>query len=191
LKFVRSTHGGQFNEAQRTVAWQIDRLAAGESKDVGVELVAIAKGGQDSVVTAAGPDGRSVRVKSRTYITGLAALSADLTGITGPTDVGDTVTLKIRVANRGNQTASGVKVQLGLSNQLSFVTSDGPAKPSTTGSTVSFPPFQAIGPQQEQTVTVVLRANAAGEARVKVQIDSDQLSRPLTRDDALVIVDGK
>ena len=188
LKFVKATNGGQFNQARRTVAWQIDQLAAGESKDVGVELTAIVKGTQSSRVTAVGPSGGAASVESQTdIVVGSAALSANLTGITGPTPVGETVTLQVRVANRGNEPASGVRVRLQLSEQLTFVTSDGPVKATAANGEVSFAPLQAIGPKKEQVLTIVLKAIRPGEARLKVQIDSDQLSRPLTRDDALVI----
>ena len=188
LKFVKATNGGQFNQARRTVAWQIDQLAAGESKDVGVELTAIAKGTQSSRVTAVGPSGGAANVESQTdVVVGSAALSANLTGITGPTPVGETVTLQVRVENRGNEPASGVKVKLQLSEQLTFVTSDGPVKATVANGEVSFAPLQAIGPQKAQTLTIVLKAIRPGEARLKLQIDSDQLSRPLTRDDALFI----
>ncbi|MBT4867234.1 MAG: DUF11 domain-containing protein [Planctomycetaceae bacterium] len=188
LQFVKATNGGQFNQAQRTVAWQIDQLAAGESQEVGVELAAITKGTQSSRVTAVGPSGGAASVESQTdVVVGSAALSANVTGITGPTPVGETVTLQVRVANRGNEPASGVKVRLQLSEQLTFVTSAGPVKATAANGEVSFAPLQAIGPQKEQTLTIVLKATRPGEARVKVQIDSDQLSRPLTRDDALFI----
>ena len=140
-------------------------------------------------MTATGPEGVEVRVESKTDVVGLAALSANLTGITGPLSVGKTVTLQVRVANRGNEPATGVKVQLELSDQLTFVTSDGPVKATASDGRVIFAPLKAIGPQEEQTLTIVLKAIRPGEARLKVQIDADQLSRPLTRDDALVIID--
>jgi uncharacterized repeat protein (TIGR01451 family) len=189
LKFVKATNGGQFNQVSRTIAWQIDTLAAGESQDVRVELTATSRGTQLSQVTATGPEGVEVRVESKTDVVGLAALSANLTGITGPLSVGKTVTLQVRVANRGNEPATGVKVQLELSDQLTFVTSDGPVKATASDGRVIFAPLKAIGPQEEQTLTIVLKAIRPGEARLKVQIDADQLSRPLTRDDALVIID--
>jgi uncharacterized repeat protein (TIGR01451 family) len=187
LKFVKATNGGQFNQVRRTIAWQIDKLAAGESKDVSVEVTATSRGTQSSQVTATGSDGVVVRVESKTDVVGLAALSANLTGITGPLSVGKTVTLQVRVANRGNEPATGIKVQLELSDQLTFVTSDGPVKATAGDGKVSFASLKTIGPQEEQTLTIVLKAIRPGEARLKVQIDADQLSRPITRDDALII----
>ena len=50
-------HGGQFNEGSRTIAWRIDRMAAGETCVVKSKLVPKATGTQTSTVRVPSPTG--------------------------------------------------------------------------------------------------------------------------------------
>lgn len=193
LEFISASDGGQYNAVQRTVAWRIDRmLVPTESHEVSLALSAKAIGVHSGMVTASGPGGRRAAIESRSKVVGLAALSANVDGLGGPVAVGESVSLKLSISNRGNAAAKGVRLRVELPDQLTLAGSEGPAKATVNGSEISFEPLPSVAARGETTLTVVLKAVRAGDARLKVLLDADHMSRPIAREEAIVIfADGR
>ncbi|MGE3315098.1 MAG: hypothetical protein AB7O26_08260 [Planctomycetaceae bacterium] len=192
MEFVEASNGGQYNEGTRTIAWRLDRLAPAEERQLVVKLIPKKTGTLTSIVRAAATGNEVVETTSQTLVEGYASVGVELSSVDGPVDVGETVTLKIVARNRGNSPATSVGVTIEVPEQFKILSAQGPSKHVQSGNEVRFEPIPTVDGRTSAAFDLVLEAQAKGDARVKVQIKGDQLEKPLTREEAIMVLsDGQ
>jgi len=187
MEFVGATEGGQFNESERTVAWRIEPLAPGQSKIVKVTLRAVEPGAKISQVSAVEASGAKTEAKSQTEVQGFVSLGLDVPPIDGPVGVGEPVLMRISTRNRGNFEASNVKLKLTIPAELEVVSIKSPVRYTQSGNTVDFAPQPTIAADGASDYEISLKAANAGDVRIGIEIQADQMQRPLRREEAVVI----
>ena len=188
MEFSKASAGGQFHAGQRTIAWSIDGLAPGQSKALAVTLIPKLIGTPSSTVTVVDADGNQAQVESQTEVVGVSSLSVDLSEMKGSIACGEQVSVRLGVKNRGTAAASNVVVRLRVPPEIRFVRAEGNAKHTVEGEEIVFRPIVAIAGGAEVVIPIVLEAVKAADARLVVQIQSDQMERPLNREESLVII---
>jgi len=188
MDFVSASDNGRFDAARRTVTWSLGPLAPGRSKTVTLQLMPRQAGVQNSVVQAFGTDGSRVQTASATKVVGYAALGIDVPAIDRPVNIGEQVTLRVIGRNRGTAASANVRVKVTLPEQLSLVSVRGGAKYAVAGQTVTFDAIASL-PGKERTIyDLTVKAVKPGDSRVKVQIQSDEMSKPLLREEAVLVL---
>jgi len=110
MEFAGASQGGQYNDGNRTIAWRIDQMAPGETRVVKSRLVARGVGNQTSTVRLTVPNGEPVEATSQTEVEGFAAMGVDVTGVDGPVDLGEKITLHVNARNKGTVAVTNLVV---------------------------------------------------------------------------------
>lgn len=103
--------------------------------------------------------------------------------------VGNEVTYEVQVRNTGTTADQQVVVSITASAELTPVLSGsgGPSRFTIEGQTIKFLPFAEIRPGESIPYQVRMRANRAGTARVRAQLQSRGSPRPITAEESTTI----
>lgn len=188
MDFVEATAGGKYNAITRMVAWRVNGLKPRESQAFQIKLLPKKIGEHRSVVQAKLDDGSIVQANSKTTIEGFSAITLNANSFIRPIELGEQATLRIVAKNRGTANASTVKVQLNLPKQLQFVGLRGNVKYNANGQTVTLKPLATLKPGEEIVFELIVKPTAAGDVRVGLQIQSQEMQLPLNREEAIRII---
>ncbi len=190
--FVSATQGGKYNAADRSVAWNLGLLPPAGSTTASITLVAKAKGNFDATVIATGPAGSTATVKPTVAIEGYPALAVERLGEERLVGIGETLTTKVEVQNRGTAAAKHVGMAIAIPKELRLVSASGPSKYRVTGQRVVFDPLDEMEPRGAAAYELVLEAQAAGDSRLEMEITADHHRLPVRHDEAVhVLADPK
>ena len=188
--FVSASHGGTYDAAQRVVNWKLGSLPPAGSASVAVTLVAKNIGRFDTTVTAAGPNGSAASVRPTVAIEGYPALALERLGESRLVAVGESLTAKIQVQNRGTAPATGVAVTIDIPAEMKLVSATGPSSYRMEGQRLTFDPVSELDPNEATPYELVLEALAPGDNHLELQITADHLRRPVRHDEAVQVLPG-
>jgi uncharacterized repeat protein (TIGR01451 family) len=188
MEFAGASHGGQYNDGSRTIAWRIEPMAPGETRVVKSRLVARALGNQNSTIRLTVPNGEPVEATSQTQVEGFAALGLDVTGVDGPVDLGEKMTLHVNARNKGTVAVSNLVVTVEVPEQMEIVSARGPGKTEQEPGRLKFGPVPTLEGRTAAACEIVLVARKRGDSRVRVSIHADQIDKPLTREESILIL---
>ncbi|TWU07087.1 Large cysteine-rich periplasmic protein OmcB [Symmachiella macrocystis] len=187
MKFLKASQGGNFDPQKKTVTWHIQQIAAEESEDVSVMLLPEAPGTKESVIRVFGESGQIGSTTTETAIRGFALLDIKISQADQPVVIGERVSYRIEIQNRGTEAATGVLVSTLLPEEMEMVNIKGPLEHQQTKQQIDFSPIADLAPNQHISVDLLLEAKAPGDTRLHVQVQSDQMKKPLSRETATVI----
>jgi len=185
--FVEASDGGQYNERKRTIAWRIAQLGGMQQKSLRVKLVPKSPGSYTSVVRVYDANGNSTEQAMRTEVISYAALDVDISGANGTVAVGEKVTQNIRVRNRGTAAATNIRLKVVVPPQLRILTFSGAQQGVVQNQNVMFAPVAHLDPNTDAEYQVVLQAVQEADARLKVDVQSDEMQKPLSQQEAVII----
>jgi uncharacterized repeat protein (TIGR01451 family) len=188
MEFAGATHGGQFNEGTRTIAWRIERMLPNETCIVKSKLIPKATGTQAGTVRVSVPNGEPAEAMTQTIVEGFAALGVDVAGAEGPVDVGEKVILRVNARNKGTIAATNVMVTIDIPEQLTILSVRGPGSHTQSTNQVQFGPIPTLEGRTAATCEVVLQANKRGDSRIRVSLRADQVDKPLTREESVLVL---
>ena len=107
-----------------------------------------------------------------------------------PIAVGNEVTYDVRVINNGSAADQQVVVTVTAPPEMTPVLagSGGPKAPTIEGQTMKFAALPEIRPGETIRYQVRMRGNRAGTARVRVQLQTRGISRPISAEETTAIV---
>jgi len=181
-RFVSASTGGQLSGSN--VVWNLGTLAPGESREVAVTVQGVSKGIVRNVAQAQAYCADPVQAEVETSVEGIPAILLEVVDLADPIEVGGDETYEIRVTNQGSATDTNIRIACGFDNGMQFVTTSGPTTGSPTGNGVVFAPLPALGPGEQATWRVVVKAVAQGDMRFAVRMESDELTRPVDETEA-------
>ncbi len=188
MEFAGATHGGQYNDGSRTIAWRIDPLSPGETRVVKSRLVPRSLGNQTSTVRLTVPNGEPVETTSQTAVEGFAAVGLDVTGVDGPVDLGEKITLHVNARNKGTVPVTNLMLTVELPEQMEVVSARGPGKLLQEPGRLKFGPVPTLEGRTTAACEIVLAARKRGDSRVRVSIQADQIDKPLAREESILIL---
>lgn len=183
LKFVRANNAGTFDEQTRRVIWHLEELPAGEVGSVELVLMPVALGPQRVAVAARALDGLSDQLVESIDVEGLAALAFQVSDSEDPVEVGGFTEYVVRVGNQGTKPASGVRVTVSLLGDLEPIEASGPVRHRMENLSIVFDPLASLAPDEESVYRVRARGRRAGDQRVQVQVTSDDIATPITKEE--------
>ncbi len=148
FKFIQADNGGQLDEASRTIKWFIGELAAGQSRDVKCEFMAIAQGEFTHKATAHASRGIKAEHDLKTVIEGLSAILMEVVDIEDPVEVGGETAYEIKVTNTGSKAETDVKLVCTIPPQLKLKNVDSPIKYEVVGNDVVFQSLAHLAPRR-------------------------------------------
>jgi uncharacterized repeat protein (TIGR01451 family) len=189
LELAAMPKDGQFDSRRRTITWKLPLIRAGESISLTTSVVAQSPGTLESIVRASDAGGNKAALASRLDVAGFSALAVDFehAGNPGPVSVGEQVSFRLTVKNRGTAPAEGVQALFEIPDHLQFVHADGPVAYTQEGQVIRFSALDEIAAKDETSFNIVLTAAEAGTKRVTAELTTPNLAEPLRNDQAVVV----
>lgn len=184
MEFVRANNLGEYDATTHSVFWSLAELPEGERGEVKVVAMPVAAGDHTLRVQSESADGLTAEQDHRTVVQGVAALAFEVRDLSDPIAVGDETVYEIRVLNEGTKAAANVRVSVEAPAGLRIVAAEGQTGHRVAAGRAEFAPLPALQPGQKAAYQVRVTGAEPGDQRVAVLVDSDELSRPIRREES-------
>lgn len=148
-------------------------LAPGESKSLTVNFNALQNGETSVNATAAAKCAHDVTTYANTNIASVTASALIVTHDPDPVMVGNNVTYKIIVENKGSVADHNVRVTATLPESEQYVSANGETTASNNGHEITFGPIETLQPKQRVTWTVTSKALRPDAAEFRATLNSE------------------
>lgn len=188
MKFIEADNFGEFDEQAGTVHWLLEELPAGETGTVTLTAVAVESGQQSLRVQGSTSGGLTDQTSQDVTVEGVAAILFQLVDLEDPIEVNGETSYEIRVVNQGSKAATNVRLVALIPQHLQAISAEGPARhiidqPADT-QRVLFDPLPQLAPKADATYLVKVKALQAGDARLRVQVLTDDMELPVTKEES-------
>jgi uncharacterized repeat protein (TIGR01451 family) len=202
MEFVDATDGGVYNAARRSITWTFDRLAAQESRTVRSRLQPSSRGAQVSVVRTYDATGGTGETMGTTHVSGLPALTIDISDIAPNVEVGDDIRMPIRILNRGSDAATNIRASITVPAGMELISARGPVDYTTrnagsktgTGdrlhpapSELQFAPLARLEPRSDAVIELIVKCRRTGNARVQIAVECEEVAEPVRREEVVPV----
>jgi len=184
LEFVSANNAGHYQEANHAVCWRLEELPTNETGTVELVTMPVAAGEQSIRLRGTAEKGLTVEKQQPVVIEGIAAILFQAADVTDPIEVGGETTYEIRVLNQGSKTATNIRVAVMLPAELRPLSAEGPARHNIQGNRVLFDGLSRLAPKADTTYRVRVQALRPGDMRTRVQLLTDDIQTPITKEES-------
>ncbi|WP_347243952.1 hypothetical protein [Thermogutta sp.] len=184
LQFVRANNAGTYDPTTHSVQWLLQELPVGQTGQVELVVRPIAAGEQPLTCTVRDELGLGDDQRLAIQVEGISALHFQVADTRDPVAVGTETAYEIRVVNQGTKEATNVQVMVILPEGLRPLAGEGPTTNTINGSEVLFGKLPRLPAKAEAVFRVRAQAIAPGDQRVRVQILSDDIRLPITKEES-------
>jgi uncharacterized repeat protein (TIGR01451 family) len=184
LRFVRANNMGEYDAATHAVYWSLAELPEGESGTVELVTMPVETGAQTLEVESRAGQGLVDQTKQQIVIEGLAAIMFEVRDLEDPIEVGGETGYEIRVVNQGTKAATNVRVAVNLPPGMQVVSAEGETQYAVQGSVLAFEPLADLAPKSDTLYRVRVQGVQAGDQRVTVEVNTDDLGQPIRREES-------
>ncbi len=180
--FRGASSGGQL--VGNKVVWNVGTLAADASQEVCANFVGTQVGTLNFAAMANSGCADPASSSCSTKVSGIPAVLLEVIDIEDPIEVGSNETYKITVTNQGSAQDTNVTITCTLEDSQEFVSAGGATNASVNGQVISFQPLPVLGVGAREEWTVIVKAVSAGDVRFSVQMDTDNITRPVNENES-------
>lgn len=184
LKFVAANNSGQYDPQTNSVHWLLEELPANQIGSVKLTTLPIEAGEQTLRVEGSAERGLTVQKEEVILIEGVAALLFQVLDVSDPIEVGGETAYEIRVVNQGSKAANNIELTVSLPDEMEPAAAEGPTRYEISGRQVLFEPLPLLAPKADTTYRVRVKGLQPGDLRVSVQLASDELQTPVTKEES-------
>jgi uncharacterized repeat protein (TIGR01451 family) len=184
LKFVSANNGGGLDAGSQTVHWLLGELPIKETGKVELVTMPVEAGQQKLRLEGRGEQGLAAAREQPIAIEGLAAVMFQVTNTSGPIEVGSETAYEIRVANQGSKEATNVRIVALLPPGMRAVAAEGPTRYALDPNRVQFESLAQLAPKAETTYRVRVQGLQPGDLRIRVQLQTDEMQEPVTKEES-------
>ena len=182
MQFVSANNMGEYDSATHSVHWSLAELPASERGTVKLVALPIEAGTQTLQISTKARQGLEDRTDKQVRVEGLSALMFEVVDIEGLIEVGGETTYEIRVQNQGSKAASNVQVAAIMPAGIRPLSGQGETRHTIQGERVLFAPLPQLAPKAGTTFRIQVQGIRPGDQRVRIQITSDDLQQPITKE---------
>jgi uncharacterized repeat protein (TIGR01451 family) len=187
LRFVRANNMGEYDAASHAVYWSLAELPEGEKGTVELVAMPIEAGPQILQVESRAGQGLADQTQQQIVIDGLAAIMFEVKDLEDPIEVGGETGYEIRVVNQGTKAATNVQVAVNLPAGMKMVSAEGETGHSDQAGAIVFEPLAQLAPKSDTVYRVRTQGTAAGDQRITVQVNTDDLAQPIRREESTLV----
>jgi uncharacterized repeat protein (TIGR01451 family) len=184
MKFVRANNMGQYDATTHAVYWSLAELPEGEKGTVELVAMPVEAGQQTLEVQGKAQQGLADQTKRDVVVEGIAAIMFEVRDTEDPIEVNGETTYEIRVVNQGSKAATNVQVVVSLPPGLQFVSASGETHFSAERGGIVFAPLKQLAPKADTVYRVQVKGTQPGDQRVTVQVNTDDISQPIRREES-------
>jgi hypothetical protein len=166
-------------------------LPPGETGEVPMTAMPTAAGEQKLLVEGSAASGLSQKQEHMIQVDGVSAIMFTVVDVADPIEVKGETTYEVRVVNQGSKAAAGVRLVVVLPEGLTPLDAEGATRHAIEGSQVVFDSLEQLAPKADATYLVKVQAAAAGDQRVKVQLLTDEMRTPVTKEESTRVLEGE
>ncbi len=178
-------HDGR--QDKNSVRWLLGEAPPGKQAILTIELTAAREMEAAVHVTARADRGVADQAEVKTHFEGAAGLRVDIDKTEDPVEAGHVVVYTVRVLNRGSAAARNLQLSATIPDQMQAVETNNANSPPQIGRTLTFPALAILDAGKETTYTIRLRALRAGEVKVAVELQSDDLATSLHEEETTTV----
>ncbi len=182
MQFVSANNMGEYDSSTHSVHWSLAELPANERGTVELVALPIEAGAQTLEVATKARQGLEDATDKQVLVEGLSALMFEVEDVEGLIEIGGETTYQIRVRNQGSKAATNVQVVALLQPGLRPLSGQGEARHAIQGERVVFAPLPQLAPKSDTTFRIQAQGVRPGDQRVRVQVTSDDLQQPITKE---------
>ncbi len=175
------------NVSGNNATWCLRTLGANEERVFNIKLTAKNCGTYCNKASVRAADGCGADTELCTVWKGCSGITMCVTDCEDPVCVGQCNTYRVVVHNQGVVPNANVTITGLFSAELQPISGSGPTACTVNGQTVTFKPIASLGPKQTAEFLIRAKAIAPGDARLKVQLMSDFLTKPVTDEESTQI----
>lgn len=187
LKFVRANNSGQYDEATRSVHWLLEELPVKEKGAVELVTIPVNIGEEKLVVRGTAEKGIATQKDHPVVIDGIAAAMFEVKDTRDPVEVNGETTYEIQVRNQGSKESTNVQITVALPADLRVVAAEGPTHRIGEGNPVTFEPLPRLAAKADTTYRVRVQGLKPGDQRVRVQLLTDEIRTPITKEESTTV----
>ena len=184
LKFVNANNAGRYDQATRAVYWRMEELPVNRQGTVELVTMPVEPGQFNIKVRGAAQRGLAVEKEQPVLVEGLAAVLFQLSHTKDPVEVGGETTYEITVANQGSKASSNLQLSIFLPAELKPLAAEGPTRFTIESGKVVFEGLPRLDPKSVAAFRVRARGIRAGDLRVRCQLMTDELQRPVVKEES-------
>lgn len=184
LQFVSANNLGEYDAAAHSVIWSLAELPANERGTVELVALPVEPGQHTLQVSTKARDGLNDEIQKQVIVEGIAALMFEVVDRDDPIEVGGETGYEIRVVNQGSKAAANVQVVAIMPPGLRALSGHGDTRHTIQGDRVVFAPLPQLGPKAETTFRIQAQGVRDGDHRIKVQITTDEMREPITKEES-------
>ena len=184
LKFVSANNAGYYEESTRTVRWRLEELPANETGSVKLVTLPVEAGQHALRLRGTAQKGLIVEKEQPVQVEGIAAILFQVAETVDPLPVGGETTYEIHVVNQGSKAAGRVRLEVNLPPELKPLAAEGPTRYGLAGNRVIFDDLAQLAPKAQTTYRVRVKALRPGDLRTSFQLLTDDMERPVTKEES-------
>jgi uncharacterized repeat protein (TIGR01451 family) len=184
MKFVEANNLGVYDPAANAVRWSLEELPPQETGEVTMTALPLEPGELKLQVRGTARQGLSDTVEDNVIVEGLAAIMFELLDVQDPVEVNGQATYEIHLVNQGSKAAANVQIVALLPPEMRPLGASGPVRFNIDGQRVLFEPLSQLAPKADTTYTIKAQALQAGDSRLRVQLMSDEIRTPITKEES-------
>jgi uncharacterized membrane protein len=184
LEFVEANNYGEYDPQTRVIRWSLEELPPGQVGEVEMKTIPTRAGQQRLVVEGTAALGVSTSREEVISVQGVAALKFAVADVADPIEVGAETTYEIHVVNQGSAPSTQVRVAITVPDGLEIVDAQGPTQHYVERSQVMFDALPELAPKADTTFRIRVTGVRDGDQRVLVQLVSDELDTPVTKEES-------
>jgi uncharacterized repeat protein (TIGR01451 family) len=184
LKFVSANNAGQYDASTGTVRWLLAELPANDADKVELVTLPIEAGEQRLRLEGRAERGVAVEKEQPILVEGIAAIKFEVVDVNDPIEKGGETTYEIRVVNQGSKAATNVRVLAMLPQGLKALAAEGPTRNFLEAGRVQFEGLPRLAPKADTLYRIRVAGLMAGDQRIRVQLQTDELQEPVTKEES-------
>ncbi len=184
MQFVKANNMGEYDAATHSVYWSLAQLPEGEKGSVELTAMPIEPGQQTLQIQGKAQQGLADEVKQEVLVEGLAAIMFEVLDAEDPIEVGGETSYVIRVVNQGSKAATNVQVVVSLPPGIAAISATGETRHTVQAGGVVFEPLAQLAPKTDTVFRVQAKGVQPGDQRVTVQVNTDDISQPIRREES-------
>ncbi len=184
MKFVGANNSGYFDQATQSIHWVLEELPANETGTVQLTAIPTVAGEHAIRVSGTADRGLSDEHQQAILVEGIAAILFEVVDVEDPIEVNGETTYEIRVVNQGSKAATNVHLVAELPAGMKAVAAEGPTRNGVNGNQVRFEPLGRLAPKADTTYRIRVQGIQPGDQRIRVQLHTDELQPPITKEES-------
>jgi uncharacterized repeat protein (TIGR01451 family) len=184
MEFVGASDGAMFDPVGRAVTWKLGQHDPGSTRTVVLKAKANVVGDLATRAVAVADRGIEAKAEGSVAVEGVAALRLEVADLEDPVEVGGELIYEIRVFNQGSCPCTGIRITCDVPIGLTAVEANGASAGRIQGNKVTFESLAKLATKADAVFRVKVRGDQPGDYRFKVQMNCEQLSLPVNKEES-------